>query len=103
MFVTSPKVKDSDEAPSPRPVPLKQAMALRKHGIRQMSAAMELVGIGELFADPRLAIGLALRLRDTGLSVSAQRALIEAGERYLDERGLLEAAHCCWSQAARAA
>jgi hypothetical protein len=56
-----------------------------------MAAAVELVGIGEFFADPHLAIGLALRLRDMGLSARAQGTLIEAGERFLDERGLLDA------------
>jgi hypothetical protein len=36
-----------------------------------MAAAMELVGIGEFFADPHLAIVLAPRLRDMGLSAMA--------------------------------
>jgi hypothetical protein len=64
-------------------------MRRQQFGIRQVSAAFGLVGLGIQFADRRVAIGFALRARDM-VNVKDLPKLLEEGERFLAEFGLLD-------------
>ncbi len=73
-------------------LPARQLKAMRRFGIRQLAAALELVGTGEQFIDQSLAIGLALKIQREKLS-SAQLSDIQMeGAEYLLSRGILELA-----------
>ena len=70
-------------------LPVRQLKARRGFGIKQLAAALEMVGTGELFIDQQFAIGVALKLLKQPFSLAERSDLMMDGMEYLAERGLL--------------